>query len=478
MARIVAATTDQDALATVSRVFTDMGRVEAVTDLHGLQQKARQQEHRACELVFVDAALLRAAAPPPAGGNGRPDWRTALQEFRRAFPYAAIIVLSCQENVRDAVDAVRSGADNYLTCPLNADELLYVVESLRESTRLESELDYLRDSFWRAESSRQVESRSQAMRQVFEKIRMCAPTSALVLLSGETGTGKNVMARLIHSHSPRAGKQFISVHCGAIPDTLIESELFGHEKGAFTGAVKRKLGKFELAHGGTIFLDEVGSITHAAQIRLLQVLQERTFQRVGGESTLETDARIIAASNEDLKALTKSGHFRSDLFYRLNVFPIEIPPLRERKEDIPLLVRHFLQDFKSKYGKDIRDTHPLVQDALQEYEWPGNVRELQNLLERAFILENSHILTPESFPQDLFSAGAPAACLPLNTSLTLAQFREVAKENAERQYLKELLADNQGRINNSAQQAGISTRQLHKLLTKYGIRKEEYKNRG
>jgi len=474
MPRIVAATRDEEALTTIRRVFAAMGRVERVRELPGIHGQAS----RACELYFVDVDLLHEAAAAQAAAAARPDWRRALQDLRRACPYAAIIVLTTQQAVREAVDAVRAGADNYLTCPLNPDELLFVVESLRESSRLESELNYLRDNFWRSESSRLVESNSLAMRQVLEKIRMCAPTNALVLLTGETGTGKNIMARLIHRHSARGEKQFISVHCGAIPDNLIESELFGHEKGSFTGAVKRKLGKFELAHGGTIFLDEVGTISHAAQIRLLQVLQERTFQRVGGETTLETDARIIAASNEDLKSLTQSGAFRSDLYYRLNVFPIEIPALRHRREDIPLLVRHFLQDFKNKYGKDIRDAHPLVLDALQQYDWPGNVRELQNLLERAFILENSHILTPESFPQDIFSPGAPAACLPLNTSLTLAQFREVAKENAERQYLKELLAGNKGRINLSAQQAGISTRQLHKLLTKYGIHKEEYKGRG
>lgn len=474
MPRIVAATRHEDALATIRRTFARQDRVESAADF---ERALRLLAAKPCELFFVDVEMLK--SPEEQGERGgRTVWRRGLQEIKRAAPYAAVIVLGTQQGVRDAVDAVRAGADNYLTCPLHADELAYVVESLRESSRMESELNYLRDSFWRADASRLVESNSPAMLKVFEKIKLCAPTNALVLLTGETGTGKSIMARLIHSHSERSQKQFISTHCGAIPENLVESELFGHEKGSFTGAVRRKLGKFELAHGGTIFLDEVGTLTPAVQIKLLQVLQERTFQRVGGEVTLETDARIIAATNDDLKKLTESGSFRSDLYYRLNVFPIDIPPLRERLEDIPLLVRHFLQDFKGKYAKEIHDAHPLVLEALQEYDWPGNVRELQNLVERAYILENSDILTPESFPQEMFVQAAPPSYLPLNTSLTLARFREVAKENAERQYLKEVLASNKGRINRSAQQAGISTRQLHKLLTKYGIRKEEYKRQG
>ncbi len=469
MPSVVAATKDPEAFKTIKRVFGAGNRLESAA---GYEQALQVLTKRHFELLFIDLELLH----PPLEA-GRKDWRKVLQPLWRACPQVSVVVLAPQERVRDAVDLVRAGAGNYLTFPLNPDELAYVVESMRESSRMESELNYLRDSFWRADSSRLVDSNSPAMRKVFEKVKMCAPTSALVLLTGETGTGKSVLARLIHRHSERGERQFISVHCGAIPDTLIESELFGHEKGAFTGAMRRKPGKFEIAHGGTIFLDEVGTITHAAQIRLLQVLQERTFQRVGGESTLETDARIIAATNEDLKKLTEQGAFRTDLYYRLNVFPIDIPPLRERREDIPLLVRYFLQDFKRKYGKEIEDAHPLVLEALQAYNWPGNVRELQNLVERAFILENTHLLTPESFPQEIFGSTGPAACLPLDTSLTLAQFREVAKENAERQYLKELLSANKGRINRSAAQAGISTRQLHKLLGKYGIRKEEFKTR-
>jgi transcriptional regulator with GAF, ATPase, and Fis domain len=283
------------------------------------------------------------------------------------------------------------------------------------------------------------------------------------------------MAQLSHKHSNRRDRQFISVHCGAIPDTLLESELFGHEKGAFTGATRRKLGKFEIARDGTIFLDEIATISAAAQVKLLKVLQERTYERVGGEQTLETQARIIAATNMDLKQMTEAGTFRKDLFYRLNVFPIEIPPLRDRKEDLPLLAELFVQRLNQFYNKEITGVHAAVLRAFEAYDWPGNIRELENLIERAYILETSTLLTPDSFPGELFST-APVAQVPMDASHTLAEVRRRGIEHIERQYLKELLTAKKGRIKDSAAHAGITTRQLHKLLTRYHIHKEDYKN--
>jgi transcriptional regulator with GAF, ATPase, and Fis domain len=265
------------------------------------------------------------------------------------------------------------------------------------------------------------------------------------------------------------------VHCGAIPDTLLESELFGHEKGAFTGAVRRKLGKFEISEGGTIFLDEVGTITPSAQIKLLQVLQDGTFSRVGGEETLITDARIIAATNADLMQMSKDGNFRKDLYYRLNVFPIEIPPLRDRIEDLSFFIDVILKKLNQSYQKNIHDIHPMVLKALKASSWPGSIRELENLIERAYILENTAVLTPESFPSELFGEKIPAAVLPMESQQTIANARQKVVEDFERQYLKDLIARNKGGIKKSAEEAGITTRQLHKLMSKYGIRKEEYK---
>jgi DNA-binding NtrC family response regulator len=335
----------------------------------------------------------------------------------------------------------------------------------------------LRDRFWQSDYTDLVNTKSQAMQEVFASIRSVAPTKSTVLLIGETGTGKGLIARLIHQHSNRRDAQFISVHCGAIADTLVESELFGHEKGAFTGAIRKKLGKFEIAKGGTIFLDEIGTITPSAQIKLLQVLQDGTFQRVGGEDTIQANARVIAATNMDIEKMCEDGEFRKDLYYRLNVFPVEIPPLRERKEDIPHITQVILQRLEKFNKKQIRAVDSSVMEGFMKYAWPGNVRELENLLERAYILENSSALTVESFPAEFLACEDASAAVAVDSSLPLAEVRNRGVEEIERRYLRELLASNRGRIKESAEIAGISTRQLHKLLNKYQIRKEEFKPR-
>jgi transcriptional regulator with PAS, ATPase and Fis domain len=285
--------------------------------------------------------------------------------------------------------------------------------------------------------------------------------------------GKGVLARLIHRQSHRRGAPFISVHCGAIPETLIETELFGHERGAFTGAGRRKPGKFEIAGKGTIFLDEIGTISSLVQVKLLQVLQDGTFSRLGGEAELKAEARVITATNADLKRMSQSGEFRKDLYYRLNVFPIEIPPLRRRLEDIPFFVEMFLKKLNRVYLKEIHDAHPLVIEALMNYRWPGNIRELENLMERAYIVEQSRQLTPESFSVELIGEQASAAAVHPGT--TLADGRRRAVAAFEKQYLAELLAMHKGRINRTAADAGISTRQLSKLMRKYGLWKESFK---
>jgi DNA-binding NtrC family response regulator len=380
-----------------------------------------------------------------------------------------------QDKIRKAVEAVKGGADDYLTYPLDAAELKLVSENLKKTRIMQSELDYLRDQFWQVGTNELLRTNSERMQTVFRQIRTVSPTKSTVLLIGETGTGKSVLAQLIHQHSNRKDAQFISVHCGAIPDTLVENEMFGHEKGAFTGAVRRKLGKFEFAAGGTIFLDEIGTITPAAQIKLLQVLQDGTYQRVGADETLKTDVRVIAASNEDLKKMCEEGTFRKDLYYRLNVFPIEIPPLKDRLEDIPLFVEAFLNNLNQFSLKEIRGVHPLVLEAFENYRWPGNIRELENLVERAYILEASSLLTPESFPNDLFETENTSVFIPSDRQLTLAQVRQQGVEEIERNYLKDVLTRNRGRINDSARDAGISSRQLNKLMNRYGIHKEEFK---
>jgi DNA-binding NtrC family response regulator len=420
------------------------------------------------DLLLIDLEILRESAKYDG-------YKAGLQPFWHVYPTIDIIVMSSKEMIREAVKAVKAGADDYLIYPLDPEEVKHVAEGIYESTIIESEIDYLRDQFWEADTLETVSTQSPLMKGVYRNIRSVAATKSTVLLSGETGTGKGIAANLIHRHSNRREGPFISVHCGAIPDTLLESELFGHEKGAFTGAVRRKLGKFEIATGGTIFLDEIGTVTPSAQIKLLQVLQDGTFQRVGGEHTITADVRVICATNSNLKEMCEQGHFRKDLYYRINVFPVDIPPLRERIEDIPHLVDVFLKRMNKFNTKEIHDVSPKVLEMLKRYPWPGNIRELENLMERAYILETSSVLTTESFPVELFESEFAPATLPVDSSITLAEVRRKGIEDIEKNYLKELLARNKGRVKESAEAAGITTRQLHKLMAKYGIRKEEFR---
>jgi DNA-binding NtrC family response regulator len=436
----------------------------------GTRDTALEMLHKKrSDFVFIDLETLRESVP----GNG---YRSAIEQFWRLYPTIEIIIMTPQEMIREAVMAVKAGARDYLTYPINPDEVKHLAESVHESLISQSELDYLRDQFWQSDSLEFVQTNSTVMKKAYEKIRSVAPTKSTVLLIGETGTGKGELAKLIHRHSNRRDAQFISVHCGAIPDTLLESELFGHEKGSFTGAVRRRLGKFEVAKGGTIFLDEIGTITPSAQIKLLQILQDQTYQRVGGEETLEANVRVIAATNTDLKGMCEDGQFRKDLYYRLNVFPIEVPPLRERLEDIPHLVEVFLKKMNRFSPKEIQNVHPQVTEAFKWYSWPGNIRELENLVERAHILETSSVLTPESFPSELFGSETLLASVTVDTHLTLAEARHEGIKDIEQRYLKEVLARNRGRIKESATAAGVTTRQLHKLMKKYEIRKEQFKS--
>jgi DNA-binding NtrC family response regulator len=424
---------------------------------------------RPCDYLFVEIELIR--GPCPAERN---HYRAALAPLHQAFPSAHVVVIAAANLTRDTVAAVKAGASSYLVSPIVADQVALLREDLEEADRDRAELDHLRDPFWQ-DDAELVRTASPVMASVFAKIRQAAPTEATVLLTGETGTGKNVLAQLIYRRSGRARRRFIGVHCGAIAESLLESELFGHERGAFTGAIRRKLGKFEIAHGGTILLDEVGTISSAMQIKLLEVLQHRRFQRVGGEHDVQVDVRVIAATNSNLKELVETGAYRRDLFFRLNVFPIELPPLRERREDLERLATIFLDRANLLHGKGIGALHPLVLQAFHQYDWPGNVRELESLIERAYILESSPVLTPESFPAELFDGVGPLSQLEVAPAETLAAARQRAVDAVERLYLKEQLTRHRGRINATARVAGVTERQLRKIMVKHGLRKEDFK---
>ncbi len=465
MKAILVASRNESACRAIRATMGSEYKVEVTSSKDSGLEMFRKKHY---EFLFMDVEMLAESTPDHS-------YKTALEPFWQVYPTTQIIVMSSQEQIREAVMAVKAGASNYLTYPIDREEIRYVTDSVYESLIMESELDYLRDRFWRKDSLEMVRTRTPLMKGVFDKVRSVAPTKSTVLLIGETGTGKGVIAKLIHQHSNRRDGPFIAVHCGAIPDTLLESELFGHEKGAFTGAVRRKLGNFEIARGGTIFLDEISTLTPSAQIKLLEILQEGTFHRVGGEATIEANVRVIAAANADLRNMCDQGLFRRDLYYRLNVFPIEIPPLRERVEDILHIVQVILERLTKFHSKEIHHVHQDVIKAFRNYTWPGNIRELENLLERAYIIEESSVLMPESFPSDLFAYKLSESLPDVNTAFTLAEVRRKGVEQLERCYLAELLSLNKGRIKDASQAADISSRQLHKLMKKYGLTKEQFK---
>lgn len=466
MTSILVITRETIDVNTMKTAFPPAFRVYCTDDVH---KAGSILERKRYDIVFINIDALENA-------NTTIPSEAMLRDFLNKYPYITIVVMSPQSRIRQAVALVKAGAHDYVTYPLNREEVKLVTDTISRSILNQSELDYLRNWSWKFDALAVVQTKSDAMTDVFKKIRSVSSTKTTVLLTGETGTGKSVLAKLLHQHSNRQNAQFISVHCGAIPDTLLESELFGHEKGSFTGAIRQKMGKFEISNGGTIFLDEIGTLTPSAQVKLLQVLQDGTFNRVGGEETITTNARVIAATNSDLKQLSEEGAFRKDLYYRLNVFPIAIPPLRDRIEDLPHLSEVFLKRLNREMQKSVIGVHAHVFEALSRYDWPGNVRELENLIERAYILENSSMLTPSSFPREIFDHQDAPAIMSVDTNMPLAKARKTALEDFECRYIKDLVTRNKGRINSSAAEAGVSTRQLHKLMSKYGIRKEQYKD--
>jgi two-component system, NtrC family, response regulator AtoC len=345
-----------------------------------------------------------------------------------------VIMITAVKDVRVAVEAIKLGAYDYLEKPFEIDEILALLRRTLEHQTLLREVLYLRDL--RAEVDRYfVVGRSPKMRQIYDLITRVADTSATVLINGESGVGKELIARAIHQQSQRRLNPFVAVNCAAISEHLVESELFGHERGAFTGAIEMHRGKFELAHTGTLFLDEVGSLRLDLQAKLLRVLQEREFERVGGGKTIRTDVRIVAASNQDLKQMVVDRTFRDDLFYRLNVIPVHVPPLRDRREDILLLVNHFLRKYNKDFGRQVQGVTSEALALLTHYHWPGNVRELENVIERLVVLSRHRILDIEDMPLDLKSVQGQLAHDLFTTGADLRQ----AKAEFERHYIVQTL---------------------------------------
>ncbi len=336
------------------------------------------------------------------------DGLEALERIKDIRPEVEVIMLSAADSAAKAVTSIKLGACDYITKSFDSDELLSAIKKCLVRCTLKTEVEHLREEFGKKYVYAGIISRSPKMQRVFDMIEKVGETSSSVLVTGESGTGKELVARAIQSMGQRKDKPFVAVNCGAVPSELMESEVFGHEKGAFTGAIGRKIGKFEYADKGTVFLDEVSTLPMHLQVKLLRVLQEKTFERVGGNIPIKVDIRIIAASNVDLGEAVSKGTFREDLYYRLKVVPLELPPLRERKEDIPILVSHFLSKHSAKCSKPIKGITSAALDALGEYSWPGNIRELENLIERLVVLAKpGSLITYDDLPAAVFSTEIP-----------------------------------------------------------------------
>ena len=388
-----------------------------------------------------------------------------LQAVRAVNPETPVIVVTAYGSIETAVSAIKAGATDYLTKPLNLDELLHRIEKVREHHRLVLENRDLREELGERHRIEGIIGESGRMLEVFSLVRRVAPSEATVLIRGESGTGKELIAKAIHFASPRASGPLVKVNCAALPETLLESELFGHEKGAFTGALVTRKGRFEVASGGTIFLDEIGDLPTHLQAKLLRVLQEREFERVGSSLPISVDVRILAATHRDLERLLKAGHFRDDLYYRLNVVTIVLPPLRERRQDLPLFMDHLLRAFAEKNGKKIRGFTSEAREALLRYDYPGNVRELENIIERASVITRGDVIgradLPISIQEPEVEESSSKTDLP------------VVVERLERRLIREALDRSGGVQTRAAEQLGITERALRYKLKKYGFQGEE-----
>ena len=457
MSRILVVEDNQTMREGMAQVLAKMGH--QVLEAEDGEKAVELALHQPCDLVITDYKL--------PGLDG-------LEVLRRIKQQAAgseVVVITAYGTIGLAVEAMQQGAADFITKPFSHEELRVKVEKTlqrlaerRELERVAAENLYLRQELEGRLNFGEIIGESPKMRELYATVQKVAPTDATVLIYGESGTGKELVARAIHRASRRSERPFVRVHCGALAEGVLESELFGHERGAFTGALRRKRGRFELAHTGTIFLDEVGDIPPATQLKLLRVLQEKEFERVGGEETLTVDVRIVAATNRDLAQLVKEGTFREDLYYRLHIVPIYLPPLRQRRDDIPALAAHFVARLAKELGKPQLHLEQAAVEQLCRYHWPGNVRELENVLERAAVLADGQTIRAADLPP-LVGREVEQAVPQGDESLQL----EPVLEKIERIYLERALAKARGVKTEAARLLGLKPSALYYKLAKYGL---------
>jgi two-component system, NtrC family, response regulator HydG len=422
----------------------------AVTEAADGTDAVKAVEMEAFDLILMDIRMTAM------------DGIEALTEIRKISPLVPVLIMTAYASVKTAVEALKAGAFDYLTKPLDIEELKILIEKGLENYHLRTENLVLKERVGDRFDFSRIIGRSPKMKTLLDTLAMVAPSDATVLIMGESGTGKEVAANAIHHNSPRSGQPFVKVSCAALPEALLESELFGHERGAFTGAVSRREGRFQLAHRGTIFLDEVGEMSPALQTKLLRVLQEKEFEPLGSARTIKVDIRVIAATNKDLAKEVKEGRFREDLYYRLNVVPITMPPLRERKEDISLLADHFLTFFREKNRKPLKGLSDKALDLLVRYDWPGNIRELENCIERAVIMARDEVIVPSDFPPQIQLSGE-------GDKKDVGIFYGMSLAEMEKELIVKTLAETGGNRTRAAEVLGINRRTLQNKLKEYGI---------
>ena len=429
------------------------------TDYRVLEAKSRDEAVDLLQREPIDVVLSDLHLPPHV--DDLSEGLAIVEAARRERPPVPVVVITGSDSKDAARETVKRGAYGFFQKPIETDEVLHIVRQAVRVRRLEQEIIHLRDELAATKGFGHLIGASTSLEKTIKQARAVAATSATVLLIGENGTGKEMLARAIHEESPRANGPFVAVSCAALPESLIESELFGHEKGSFTSATQMRKGRFELADGGTLLLDEIGDLTPAVQVKLLRVLQERAFERVGGTKTITVDIRLIAASNSDLEREVEAGAFRRDLFYRLNVVPLTLPPLRERQEDIPVLAAHFAAKAADKHGRPKPELDPLLIEALQDYEWQGNVRELENLIERLVVLSGDAKLGLEFLPEKMLRV------LP-HTSTDETTLEGAATALKRRMIVSALQNENGNKVA-AAKRLGISRSYLHRLINEFGL---------
>ncbi len=392
-----------------------------------------------------------------------------LRKVRKMQPELPVIMITAYGTIKEAVEALKIGALDYIIKPFDVDELKILVAKGLERRRLEEENIRLRRELADRYSFENMIGKSKKMEEVYGLIEKIAPTDTTVLIRGESGTGKEMAARAVHLLSHRRERPFVSINCGALPENLLESELFGHVRGSFTGAVSDKKGMFEVAHKGTLFLDEVGEMSPMTQVKLLRALQDKKIRRVGGTSEISIDVRIIAATNQDLKKNIAKGTFRDDLYYRLNVISFEMPPLREKKEDIPVLVNHFLKKHCDKMGRKLKRLAPEVFQVFENYHWPGNIRELENVIERVVAIEERETITQGCLPEELLSPSRREVDLNLYPGFNLTE----TIDSITQEYLYEALERSRGNLKEAASLLGVNYRQIRYLVDKHGLKQDK-----